>query len=111
MIQSPPLSTLFPYTTLFRSAHGAAVSHLAITEGSLRSRLVAYSRTGAWDGTRVRAPFRVKLRHYRTAVRVLFVLTVLCDNLSPHRRKTNAEACLHCLPLRNFSQFFVIVGL
>src|SRR5436309_2890927 len=34
--------------------------------GSLRSRLVAYSRTGAWDGIRVRAPFRVKLRHYRT---------------------------------------------
>src|SRR5207244_5893785 len=47
-------------------AHGAAVSHLAITEGSLRSRLVAYSRTGAWDGTGVRAPFRVKLRHSRT---------------------------------------------
>src|SRR5437870_4077450 len=28
--------------------------------------LIADSRTGAWDGIRVRAPFRVKLRHYRT---------------------------------------------
>src|SRR5439155_4144751 len=25
MIQRPPLSTLFPYTTLFRSVHGAGV--------------------------------------------------------------------------------------
>src|SRR5207245_9143064 len=90
-------------------AHGAAVSHLAITEGSLRSRLVAYSRTDAWDGTRVRAPFRVKLRHYRTAVRMLSVFTVLYDNLSPTQRKLIAEARLPCITFPTRSQSLLIV--
>src|SRR2546430_9335273 len=32
MIRRPPRSTLFPYTTLFRSQHQASIVHFAISE-------------------------------------------------------------------------------
>src|SRR5207248_3004071 len=72
--------------------------------------LIAAAHDSCANRIRVRAPFRVKLRHYRTAVRVLCVFTVLCDNLSPNRRKLNAEARLHCLTLPSRSQSFRICG-
>src|SRR2546429_3721877 len=42
MIRRPPRSTLFPYTTLFRSAvvHAGAAEELALDEGGLQSFLV-----------------------------------------------------------------------
>ncbi|PYX23703.1 MAG: hypothetical protein DMG87_05020 [Acidobacteria bacterium] len=90
-------------------AHGAAVSHLAITEGSLRSRLVAYSRTGAWDGTGVRAPFRVKLRHSRTAV-VCFAFSRFCATIcrriggnSMQKRVFTVLLCLVAVSLSGFA--------
>src|SRR3712207_7207605 len=33
MIRRPPRSTLFPYTTLFRSDHGGPGSHALLTQG------------------------------------------------------------------------------
>src|SRR2546428_3777260 len=38
MIRRPPRSTLFPYTTLFRSAHGATVSCICTRRRGLRRR-------------------------------------------------------------------------
>src|SRR3712207_8081954 len=39
MIRRPPRSTLFPYTTLFRSDHGVAAGehHAELTEGAIPS--------------------------------------------------------------------------
>src|SRR5688572_31614481 len=43
MRRRPPRSTLFPYTTLFRSAEGASVSEQAAraAEGAMRGKLAA----------------------------------------------------------------------
>src|ERR671928_112663 len=38
MIRRPPRSTLFPYTTLFRSRHGFARAHVLVTKGSAATR-------------------------------------------------------------------------
>src|SRR2546430_3153761 len=48
MIRRPPRSTLFPYTTLFRSAH-MTLNHrlLAIDEGRQRLSLIDTTRPGA----------------------------------------------------------------
>src|SRR3712207_7638187 len=45
MIRRPPRSTLFPYTTLFRSLHRALVARLAEHEHELRHP-VAHQRRG-----------------------------------------------------------------
>src|SRR2546430_4161221 len=52
MIRRPPRSTLFPYTTLFRSAHGAARDRLA------RLAVVAGGRAAARPAGRRRARHR-----------------------------------------------------
>src|SRR5438067_5208962 len=38
MIRRPPRSTLFPYTTLFRSREGAEVQHAAAQPAEIRQR-------------------------------------------------------------------------
>src|SRR3712207_7131780 len=67
MIRRPPRSTLFPYTTLFRSAvarapaavppqqHGEARAH-AGAGGGRRRRRARRRRRGVLDGGRRRAP-------------------------------------------------------
>src|SRR3712207_9074536 len=61
MIRRPPRSTLFPYTTLFRSArtYGGAMALLPHPESSLRQRLgEAYAAKHAiarWAAGQVRA--------------------------------------------------------
>src|SRR3712207_8505663 len=48
MIRRPPRSTLFPYTTLFRSCSSGGVSQSGgEQEGSEVGRLVVYERSGA----------------------------------------------------------------
>src|SRR5256885_7804386 len=44
MIRRPPRSTLFPYTTLFRSVHGRCRSRRAARREALRGALVALGR-------------------------------------------------------------------
>src|SRR2546427_2396249 len=39
MIRRPPRSTLFPYTTLFRSAHGEAPGHIGLEDQSVVGQL------------------------------------------------------------------------
>src|SRR5689334_24830868 len=46
MLRRPPRSTLFPYTTLFRSSSASAVSRGALK--SLQVRCVCHSATPAW---------------------------------------------------------------
>src|SRR2546430_10244986 len=41
MIRRPPRSTLFPYTTLFRSEQGVVDLHLGVAEGDLGFGLAA----------------------------------------------------------------------
>src|SRR5256885_12567261 len=55
MIRRPPRSTLFPYTTLFRSAHDRNARTLlgdAFSAGRARRRLCVDLRQGAADGFR-----------------------------------------------------------
>src|SRR6266540_7146101 len=62
MIRRPPRSTLFPYTTLFRSARGA---------GALCSRLVRADRSGEGGPAGVlRRPWRPTSRRTRAAERI-----------------------------------------
>src|SRR5258708_9515932 len=51
MIRRPPRSTLFPYTTLFRSLQAEALRQLARQRGALarRHRVQAHSRAGRRD--------------------------------------------------------------
>src|SRR5256885_10451475 len=49
MIRRPPRSTLFPYTTLFRSARTAAASHLYLRSTSTNSTLTATDNTTLRD--------------------------------------------------------------
>src|SRR3712207_8533791 len=47
MIRRPPRSTLFPYTTLFRSLHAEALEHLHIGQGdALEARAVQQDLEG-----------------------------------------------------------------
>src|SRR5947208_5436136 len=47
MLRLPPRSTLFPYTTLFRSRSGFGDTDEVDTKGSLRGRLVLRVRLGS----------------------------------------------------------------
>src|SRR3712207_8849803 len=53
MIRRPPRSTLFPYTTLFRSGFGPLAAYLvgAIAAGTLMAVFLANSG-GAWDNAK-----------------------------------------------------------
>src|SRR3712207_7034878 len=53
MIRRPPRSTLFPYTTLFRSGFGPLAAYLvgAIATGTLMAVFLANSG-GAWDNAK-----------------------------------------------------------
>src|SRR5258708_17834280 len=61
MIRRPPRSTLFPYTTLFRSRSGGAVSSSAVrlARSTSASRTVSSSETGvagcSWSTEAIRA--------------------------------------------------------
>src|SRR5258708_16832389 len=53
MIRRPPRSTLFPYTTLFRSLDGTAVLEIVCDDGppksfTLRAGMMAVIPQGAW---------------------------------------------------------------
>src|SRR5689334_24307109 len=51
MIRPPPRSTLFPYTTLFRSPHNppSDIDHVVFTDHSIRKRPVPERTTPARD--------------------------------------------------------------
>src|SRR5258707_2667042 len=55
MIRRPPRSTLFPYTTLFRSIRRAPDADLGSGVRRWRGRLVAHARPGARGSARARA--------------------------------------------------------
>src|SRR3712207_7140298 len=58
MIRRPPRSTLFPYTTLFRSAGGTAVVYEDIPEGPL-DRAVCRGHDRAWRSRTGPCTFRL----------------------------------------------------
>src|SRR3712207_8458004 len=53
MIRRPPRSTLYPYTTLFRSARGDGREHGGPVRPARPGRGLAYPRTSAPDGPAV----------------------------------------------------------
>src|SRR5687768_17910794 len=50
MIRRPPRSTLFPYTTLFRSGDGWEKSGRVPVEGKTDGSAVTFSKEGGWTG-------------------------------------------------------------
>src|SRR3712207_8448469 len=62
MIRRPPRSTLFPYTTLFRSHLGAALA-LTAAVGTAPLAPAARAQT-AVNGQRVDAEYTAKIREY-----------------------------------------------
>src|SRR5260221_3409419 len=56
MIRRPPRSTLFPYTTLFRSLGRHGWTRLTAAGGFDHGALVHQERGAAWPGSRVAAP-------------------------------------------------------
>src|SRR5438034_4603789 len=60
MIRRPPRSTLFPYTTLFRSRHGAEIARASELLGSLIGHLDQVSKaTGDRKSTRLNSSHTV----------------------------------------------------
>src|SRR3712207_7149671 len=53
MIRRPPRSTLFPYTTLFRSRHRGAAERVDGAEGGDAGHLIAALRSARRHGDRV----------------------------------------------------------
>src|SRR3712207_8149931 len=51
MIRRPPRSTLFPYTTLFRSGDGQLTGGLDASKGAVAGGVVLYLKTVDIDGT------------------------------------------------------------
>src|SRR3712207_9277401 len=51
MIRRPPRSTLFPYTTLFRSTENGAVGAAAIVDGELQELLALLHTLAVFDVT------------------------------------------------------------
>src|SRR2546425_13267013 len=49
MIRRPPRSTLFPYTTLFRSEYAADIILAAVLGGLVGAKLWYVLLTGEWD--------------------------------------------------------------
>src|SRR3712207_8836454 len=68
MIRRPPRSTLFPYTTLFRSVHIDRITYLPIVDTTVRlanlksGQLDVIERLAATDIKEVRSNPRLKLR-------------------------------------------------
>src|SRR5258706_15511034 len=54
MIRRPPRSTLFPYTTLFRSSRGDGAGHVRSDRRRCRARRQAVPRAGAGDESATR---------------------------------------------------------
>src|SRR3712207_7677840 len=67
MIRRPPRSTLFPYTTLFRSVADAEGGHAALEQGrvDLRRALGVDARGAAGEHDRRRPPLQDLRRRHR----------------------------------------------
>src|SRR2546430_10490624 len=68
MIRRPPRSTLFPYTTLFRSRPGSAVLEQRVTlsnRSDVRHRFYWWNNAGVqvWDDSRIQYPQRFAAAH------------------------------------------------
>src|SRR5256885_14384839 len=78
MIRRPPRSTLFPYTTLFRSVHGAARARLRA--GSHQAWGKGAERRGREAGVRWRPCGGPPMRYYRATL--LLLAWLLCPLLT-----------------------------
>src|SRR3712207_7260838 len=94
MIRRPPRSTLFPYTTLFRSERGLLVNTASIAayEGQIGQCAYAASKAGVVGLT---LPAARELA--RSGIRVLTIApglihTPLMDTLPPDRKSTRLNS-------------------
>src|SRR2546422_8202820 len=96
MIRRPPRSTLFPYTTLFRSEHGRAVPERDGSSGNTRSRSHCAYRRRDRKSTRLNsshgyisyAVFCLKKKKKKKLHKSLVLNNeqVLCNDTHPTRR-------------------------
>src|SRR3712207_8364871 len=86
MIRRPPRSTLFPYTTLFRSADRAKVS-LRTADGTIDVSAIA--RAGGGGGHRQAAGFTTDLPYDEL---IVFLREAVAAQLSADRKSTRLNS-------------------
>src|SRR3712207_8929710 len=100
MIRRPPRSTLFPYTTLFRSLTKASFQATPATVADVIERAIALATSGA------RGPVHVEL-----AVNAADSLVELGDRKSTRLNSSHANIsyAVFCLKKKNKTQFYLSV--
>src|SRR2546426_8284190 len=104
MIRRPPRSTLFPYTTLFRSLKAALKSKKVQLEVVDNKEDAAYEITGVSSSKKAGAAKKIIMGSWHSreeasiqvtdlkAGVVVFAYSYVTEN-STHRKRTSAEAC------------------
>src|SRR2546422_4094516 len=88
MIRRPPRSTLFPYTTLFRSQDVAAVVELAVERGGEDGDVGVGLEHAAPEGVRDRKSTRLNSSHGYISYAVFCLKKKKTINLDEERRRS-----------------------
>src|SRR3989449_6586065 len=96
MIRRPPRSTLFPYTTLFRSPNSSFEAGYELTEELLNRRraftaLVAYDDMTALGALRALAKARVRVRSEEHTSELQSRLHLVCRLLLEKKKNTHTS--------------------
>src|SRR2546429_2969969 len=102
MIRRPPRSTLFPYTTLFRSPHphhGRGRQHLVSAAGAAPARRGGKDRGSSAAASRDRKSTRLNSSHGYISYAVFCLKK---KTPTPHDRRTRSALVTHAEPLIAF---------
>src|SRR5690242_21601539 len=91
MIRRPPRSTLFPYTTLFRSSErqtGAGTERTSTGKQGSASHFRLGSRAGSWSQAKVRMADRMGRRSEEHTSELQSHVNLVCRLLLEKKKKT-----------------------
>src|SRR2546422_4138568 len=94
MIRRPPRSTLFPYTTLFRSKAGEAYGRIEAPKGELGFYLISDGGPNPYR-YRVRPPSLINLRSEEHTSELQSRLHLVCRLLLEKKKKKHAAQRHH----------------
>src|SRR2546426_6355563 len=99
MIRRPPRSTLFPYTTLFRSASAAETRHACPSKGRARAErfgdLATYIFSQAMPGLRRKVPKRTKVDRKSTRLNSSHLVISYAVFCLKKKKKSNDTILTH----------------
>src|SRR5262245_62788700 len=96
-IRRPPISPLFPYTTLFRSGHGLRLSGIGVAIGLA----AAFGLTRAMTSMLVIARVRPKARSEEHTSELQSLRHLVCRLLLEKKKKTNNLTARHNHTMQN----------